>query len=48
MSHIQPRIGHITFNAKFLDRRLEVPSDEGIMRRALFFGQRHRYALDGS
>ena len=21
--HVQPRIGHITFNAKFLDRRLE-------------------------
>jgi hypothetical protein len=38
--HVQPRIGHITFNAKFLDRRLEVPSDQGIMRRALFLGQR--------
>src|SRR6476660_10396147 len=42
---------HRTFDAEFGDRRLELPSDQGIVRRSLFFRQRynrHRYALNRS
>ena len=40
---------HGTFDTEFGDRRLEVPSDHGIVPRPFFFRQRyntHSYALD--